>query len=75
MSVKIKDFGNDTTCDSLESLQKTLSERYANRSITLLHTAPSGLNISKFIDVDANGNAIGTYDKLPVNLNTLHFHS
>jgi hypothetical protein len=32
------------------------------------------MNISKFIDVDAKGNAKGTYDKEPIKLESLPFN-
>lgn len=73
MSVLIKSFGNDRRCHTKEELAKTLNEHYASMSVTLVNKMPSGIDISTFVDVAADGFLTGSYDNKTIDLYRLHY--
>lgn len=61
--VKIKGFGRNVKCCSLESLQAMLVERYINKPVAIIQTLKSGLNKTFFVTVRDDGSLVKTYKK------------
>jgi hypothetical protein len=66
MSVVIKNFGDDTPCETLKDLKLALREKYKLMSVSIIYKADSQLKKVEFVDVLADGTLIGTYHEKPV---------
>lgn len=71
MTVLIKDFGNNSLCDTQIELKKTLLEKYRLKSISILSKQSSGIDKTTYVDVLADGTLIDTYNKQPISLTDL----
>jgi hypothetical protein len=72
--VTIKHYGRKAKCHSLESLHSTLTEQYANHSVTIINTLANGLNKTFFVTVRDDGTLVKTYDEQKdVSLNAFVF--
>lgn len=69
MSVLIKNFGNDTLCQTVSELKKNLEEQHLNSHVSIISPTPSGIGKITFISILGDGSIIGTYDKKPICLN------
>lgn len=50
---KVRNFGNDTVCGSIEALMATLAKEYANESVSIQYrTKATGMIQVVFVDVE-----------------------
>lgn len=53
---RIRCFGNDAACDSVEDLQRVLSSEYAGQSVSVVYPSQkTGMKMTLFVDVGTDG--------------------
>lgn len=66
MSFAIKQFGNDhVDIGTAEELHDVIKNDYANSSVSIITTLPSGIKKPTPVDVDDHGNMTNTYTNQP----------
>ena len=60
---RIRNFGNDRWCDSLDTLKTTLVEEYRGKSVSVEYPGPGGFRGIAFIDVTEKGEIRETYGR------------
>jgi hypothetical protein len=61
--VKIKNFGNDILCHSVEALEKALAHDYKGNHVSVISTQLSGMKSIVFVSVNTEGQLFDTYSK------------
>ncbi len=68
MSVLIKNFGNDSICQSIDELRNVLTEKYAGLSVSLVNCG-----FFMLVDVLENGTVIDSYKGTEISLSNFKF--
>lgn len=59
---RVRSFGNDALCGSIEELRALLRERYTGMSVSIVFSsAKSGIKKTLFVDVDSKGHLCESY--------------
>lgn len=73
MAILIKNFGNDTICNSVDELRKALLTKYKDTSVTIVSTSLSGIQQQNYVDVQSDGSLLGSYSSQPLLLSCFNF--
>lgn len=60
-SYVIKDFGNESVCNSILDLKEKLANKYDNKAVSIIHTTASGMKKVEFVSVK-NKQVYSSYD-------------
>ena len=58
---RVPNFGNDRDYETVDALLAGLRENYTDDSVAIQVKTGSGMLLSLFVDVDADGNLVETY--------------
>lgn len=65
-NVLIRNFGNDTNCQSVEELKEALTNKYAGLSVSVVTSSGIG-----FVDVQKDGTLIDSYKQTSIAIDNL----
>lgn len=59
---RVRNFGNDAECSSIEELRNCLASKYAGQSISIVYSNPiGGMKKTLFVDVSTDGSLTESY--------------
>jgi len=70
MKILIRNFGNNTCCNSLKDLEISLL-KYKGKSVSLQYDSPNGVKKIMFIDVGSTGSIKDSHTNKPLLLKNL----